>query len=81
MESGDDVVILEGTAEELADPDPLLVTQIADAYEAKYVDPETGDSFRPESAEGMYRVRPRAAFAWVERIFPRTATRWLFDDE
>jgi PPOX class probable F420-dependent enzyme len=78
LESGDDVVILEGTAEEVADPDPSLFTRIADAYAAKYLDPETAEEFRPSSAEGMYAVRPHLAFAWLERDFPSTATRWVF---
>ena len=78
LESGDDVVILEGIAEEVATSDQSLFTRIADAYAAKYVLPETGDEFRPSSAEGMYAVRPRLAFAWLERDFPRTATRWSF---
>ncbi len=78
LESGDDVVILEGVAEAIADPDLSLFERITDAYAAKYVNPETGEPFRPESAEGMFAVRPRVAFAWLERNFPRSATRWLF---
>ncbi len=46
--------------------------------EVREIDPETGEKFRPSSAEGMYAVRPRVAFAWLERDFPRTATRWSF---
>ena len=34
LESGDDVVIREGSAEEITDP--VLLTRFADAYEAKY---------------------------------------------
>ena len=77
LESGDDVVILEGVAEVVADLDPSLFEQIAASYGAKYVDPETGEEFRLANAEGMYAVRPRIAFAWLERDFPRTATRWV----
>jgi pyridoxine/pyridoxamine 5'-phosphate oxidase len=72
LESGDDVVILEGTAEAVADPS--LLTRFADAYEAKY-------QFRPDTsaaAPGVYRLRPRVAFAWLERNFPRSATRFTF---
>lgn len=78
LESGDDVVILEGIAEEVGALDQLLFTRIADAYAAKYVLPETGEEFRPSGADGMYAVRPRVVFAWLERDFPRTATRWTF---
>lgn len=79
LESGDEVVIVEGVAEELAAPDPSFSRKITEAYAAKYVDPETGEEFRLESAEGLKAVRPRVVFAWLERDFPRTATRWLFE--
>jgi pyridoxamine 5'-phosphate oxidase-like protein len=78
LESGDDVVILEGIAEEFANPEPSLFARIADAYATKYLDPESGQEFRPSDAEGIYAVRPRVAFGWLERDFPRTATRWSF---
>lgn len=69
LESGDNVVILEGIAVPLADPDPVHFTRIADAYEAKY-------PYRPQDAEGMYALRLRTVFAWT--AFPKDATRWQF---
>ena len=74
LESGDDVVILEGTAEVVTDGS--LLVQFANAYEAKY-------QIRPDvdtAAPGVYRLRPRVAFAWLETDFLRTATRWFFED-
>jgi pyridoxine/pyridoxamine 5'-phosphate oxidase len=70
LESGDEVVVVEGGAEQIA-----LENAVADAYEAKY-------RYRPDagSPEGLwYRVRPRVAYAWLERDYPRTATRFAFD--
>jgi pyridoxine/pyridoxamine 5'-phosphate oxidase len=71
LESGDEVVILHGKVERLA-----LTDVVADAYGAKY-------DYRPNpdetSAEGWYRLRPRRALAWLERDFPKTATRFDFD--
>jgi hypothetical protein len=71
LESGDEVVILEGRVEEIA-----VDERVADAYEAKY-------DYRPETSgaqgEAWYRLRPRVAHAWRERDFPRTATRFRFD--
>jgi pyridoxine/pyridoxamine 5'-phosphate oxidase len=70
LESGDEVVIVEGRADACSLDDTL-----ASAYEAKY-------AFRPEpgSPEGLwYRVRPRLAFAWLESDYARTATRFVFD--
>jgi|SRR5581483_1316944 len=68
-ESGDDVVVLEGTVVEVE-----LTPELADAYNAKY-------DFRPEpSDDGVwYALRPSVAQTWLERDFPRTATRWVFD--
>jgi hypothetical protein len=63
-ESGDEVVILEGTAEELAVDAALL-----DAYEAKY-------DFRPRTDSRFWVVRPSLAYAWRERDYPTSATRF-----
>ena len=72
LESGDDVVILEGRAEAVAEPS--LLARFAAAYDAKY-------QLRPDvsnPASGFYRIRPRAAFAWREQDFPKSATRFSF---
>ena len=76
VERGDDVVIVEGIAEEVTRPDPALATRIADAF-AKY---RPKYDYQPEPTSwdegGLYGVRPRVAFGWAE--FPTTATRWRF---
>lgn len=72
LESGDEVVILEGPVHEVTDA--ALLARFADAYEAKY-------RFRPDphdAANGTYVLRPRVAFAWREQDFPVSATRWRF---
>jgi hypothetical protein len=73
LESGDDVVILEGMAEEISDLtqlEPLFA-----AYEAKYHINLAGE----EGGGGpMYALRPQKAFAWLETDFPGGATRWQF---
>ena len=72
LESGDDVVIVEGTADRLADP--ALFNRYADAYEAKY-------QFRPSNSDDntTYILKPRVVFAWSESDFVNDRTRWLFD--
>jgi PPOX class probable F420-dependent enzyme len=70
LESGDEVVIVEGEVERVR-----LGPAAADAYERKY-------AFRPDpgSPDSLwYAVRPRVAYAWLERDYPRTATRFAFD--
>jgi hypothetical protein len=69
LESGDEVVVLEGEVERVT-----LDDSTAGAYEAKY-------AFRPDPADesGLWlRLRPQVAYAWQERDYPRTATRFAF---
>ncbi len=72
LESGDDVVILEGVAEVVTDPDPALSERVAAASVAKY---GVGSS----DIEGSYAVRPGVVFAWLESSLRDTATRWIFE--
>jgi hypothetical protein len=67
LESGDEVVILHGTVGREDLPGELV-----DAYEAKY-------DFRPEHTQGWFVLRPGRAIAWLERDYPKTATRFDFD--
>lgn len=75
IERGDDIVVVEGRAEEVRDLDLSLAGRIADAFGDKY------EGYRPEPAalieHGIWIVRPRTVFGWGE--FPRTVTRWRFD--
>lgn len=75
LESGDDVVILEGVVEEARGLDPSLAARIAEAYAAKYKD------YRPNPDDwregGLYALRLRMALAWTS--FPTDATRWRFN--
>lgn len=66
-ESGEDVVIIEGVAEEVTDP--ASQQRIDDAYEAKY-----GVRHGPP----VWALRPRVVHAWSH--FPEDATRWVFRD-
>jgi hypothetical protein len=66
LESGDEVVIVEGEAE------PVVVDgTLIDDYERKY-------DYRAEASEGWYCVRPRRVLAWTEAGYPRNATRFDF---
>lgn len=72
LESGDDVVIIEGRVEEVRDP--ATRRRFADEYDSKY-------RFRPDPDDpgtAIYAVRPRVASAWLESDFPGGATRWEF---
>lgn len=69
---GDEAVVLEGVAEETADP--ALLKRVCDAYSAKY------QWDMAEFAEPFYEVRPHAVFAFgANDDFTGSATRWQFD--
>jgi nitroimidazol reductase NimA-like FMN-containing flavoprotein (pyridoxamine 5'-phosphate oxidase superfamily) len=73
LESGDDVVILEGRVEEVTDP--ALRKQLSAVYEQKY-----NTSMEPEGEAEvvMYSLRPRLAHTWLESDFVSSAVRWRF---
>jgi nitroimidazol reductase NimA-like FMN-containing flavoprotein (pyridoxamine 5'-phosphate oxidase superfamily) len=70
LESGDEVVILEGVVETIE-----VTERMADAFQRKY-------DWRPDLGHDdnsrWYRLRPDRAQAWVETDYPRTATRFDF---
>lgn len=75
LESGDDVVVLEGSAAEVIEPS--LLQRFTEDYHVKY-------QIRPDvnsRNSKVYRLRPRVAFAWHEKDFPQSATRWSFDSD
>ena len=76
LESGSDVIIVHGDAEELRAPDRSLVTRLIDVSKSKY-----GYAPKPEDYDqtpGTYVLRPRWALAWSQGL--KDATRWNFQD-
>jgi general stress protein 26 len=74
LESGNDVVILEGTVVEVDLNDKARVQPLDAASRAKYKMPLMA---MPEVV--LYSVYPRVVLAWTEKYFPNNATRWQFD--
>lgn len=78
LESGDEVVIIEGHVERVTDD--AMLARVVEAYGDKY-----GDSFQPTVEELrdnlVYAVVPRVVLAWLEADYPNTATRWVFTNE
>lgn len=70
----DDVVILEGTAEYIDDPDHPLARASTAANKMKY--PQYFGDERP--FHPFWSLRPRTAYAWSLTGFPNRATRWNF---
>ena len=76
LESGTDVVILHGDANELRSPDRELTIRLSEASLKKY-----GYGPKPEVYEttaGVFVFRPHRVLAWKQ--FPKDATRWHFQD-
>ena len=80
LESGDELVILEGHASAMPDVD---IGFWVDAYRKKY------NWEMPQTAEGVYRVIPARVLAWIcdssgldgGMLFSNTATEWRFDGD
>lgn len=72
LESGDDVVVLEGRVEVLSGA--AVPAGFSSEYEKKYgIAVDTSDP-----NYGVYVLRPRVALTWTEKDFQNTATRWTF---
>ncbi|HEX9120529.1 MAG TPA: hypothetical protein VF840_08315 [Terriglobales bacterium] len=73
LESGDDVVILEGEAIEADVTERKLRAKLDRECKRKYT------MLLLVMPEGIgYRVRPRVVLAWLEKEFPFSSTRWEF---
>jgi nitroimidazol reductase NimA-like FMN-containing flavoprotein (pyridoxamine 5'-phosphate oxidase superfamily) len=68
-DDGKEAVIIEGTASTVEDSAAL--ERMAAAYQKKYkMDPRSVN-------EPITVVRPKKIFAFIEKSFPKTATRWV----
>jgi hypothetical protein len=74
LESGEDVLILEGVVEDLT-TDADLGRRITDAWNAKY-----GRLAPDPAANGIVRLRPRTARAWSTATL-EDGTSWRFSEE
>lgn len=77
LESGDDVVILEGRAEAVnIAADKALQKKLNPLSKKKYKMPLV---IMPGAV--LYRVRPKVVLAWTEKEFPYISTRWEFHEQ
>ena len=76
LESGEDVVIIRGTAEDLGVP--AQVPEVVAALAAKYTAP--GDrQYLPDADPGfdvVYAIRPRSAMVWRLADYAASQRRW-----
>ncbi len=75
LESGSDVVILEGTALPAGKPDPEFAVRLAEAYRAKYA----GEGYSPVPTQwdegGLFVFTPRQCIAWT--VFFENPTKFV----
>lgn len=74
LESGDQVVIVEGTAREVGKPEAQLALRLSKAYSTKY----DWANYHPQpdawDGGGLHAILPEVVFAWSH--FPEDTTRW-----
>lgn len=77
LESGDEVVIVQGRASIVTDRKDLKA--VAVSYAKKY--PGYGDAIKsePQDTEPCFAITPSEVLAWTEADFLNTPTRWKFD--
>jgi len=69
---GEEAVIVNGSANQLEDEAAL--ERVAAAYKKKYkMDPRS-------MKEPIFIVRPKTVFGFIEKSFPKSATRWKFEN-
>jgi nitroimidazol reductase NimA-like FMN-containing flavoprotein (pyridoxamine 5'-phosphate oxidase superfamily) len=77
LESGDQVVVLEGNATEAGRPEPAFALRLVEAFSTKY---GPSHDYKPEPDTwdngGLWILRPKVAFGWD--AFPTALTRWQF---
>jgi hypothetical protein len=74
LESGDEVVILEGAVEDMAHIERDLAERLAAVSNEKY---SYSTKVEEMVERGMFAFHPKVALAWSE--FPKTMTKWRFD--
>jgi len=81
LESGENVVIMYGTAKEERKPTPELAQRLAQAIGKKYG--ARGYSPKPDQWKqgGLFVFTPKTVLAWTQFINDPDATRFVFDSE
>lgn len=73
LESGDDVVVIEGSI--VIERDAAALRRFVDEYDRKYE--IRVDTDKPDY--GIYALHPQKALTFREQEFPASATKWTFE--
>jgi hypothetical protein len=75
LESGSEVVIMEGASQPAGKPEPEFAVRLAEAYRAKYAN----EGYSPEPTQwdegGLFVFTPRQCIAWT--VFFENPTKFL----
>lgn len=71
LESGSEVVIIEGIFSVSNDLNPDSFASVQQSYTVRY------ETYQPETMEGLYMIRPLKVIAWKQ--FPQDMTRFNFE--
>ena len=79
LESGDDVIIVEGEARMLPKPLPELAEKVAQAYVTKYA--ALGYSPKPDQWDngGLFEITPHTVLAWTQ--FTEDPTKFVLKND
>lgn len=79
LESGENVVVMEGKAAQLEHPSICVAEQVSSAYRDKYS--ALGYSPEPDQWDegGLYRIQPLVVFAWTK--FTHDPTKFIFSED
>jgi hypothetical protein len=81
LESGDEVVIIEGDCGEISGPERPFFQRLDEEFARKYVTYRPSGNLPSPAAQpypdgGLFAIRPQTVFAWTD--FMDDATRWRF---
>ena len=77
LESGEDVIIVEGVAKASGKPPFELAVQIAQEFSKKYADRGYGPQPDQWNAGGLFEIEPRTVLAWTK--FTDDPTRFTLE--
>ena len=77
LESGDKVIILEGTSEPAGKPSLALANQLVKEYRRKYADQDYSPEPNQWDEGGLYVFTPRQCLAWTK--FNEDPTKFTFE--
>lgn len=79
LESGNQVVMMEGFSKPVDKPDPVFAIKLAETIVKKYSE----DGYSPKSNQwdegGLYVFKPRQCIAWT--VFYENPTKFVFEGE